>query len=76
MAQEIMLKAMCSLVHQSELNPGVMLTPMFAYKRGQVWSQESACLNKVVTKGVLCDRSFGLLFKDKCDQREVHLPAL
>ena len=67
---ETALSAAAILSNEGPNNPMIMLTPMFSYKRGQIFMQEKALLDRVLQKGLVCDKSFSLLFKQKCDARE------
>ena len=64
------MDAVSSLILNSPLNLGLLLVPMFAYKRGQVWQEELRVISHLVKLNLLCDRSFAVLFKEKCDFRD------
>jgi hypothetical protein len=55
----------------SSTSIGVLLCPMFSYKRGGVWQAEQALVTRLVNRGLNLDKTFSVLFKQKCDQREV-----
>ncbi len=58
------------LVHTSDLNIGILLSPMFSYKKGQLWTSEQAAVNQVARKGLVVDRSWSLLFSERRDVRD------
>ena len=51
-------------------NIGVLLTPLFSYKRGGVLQEEMKVYNLLIKKDLNMDRSFSLLYKDKPDPRD------
>ncbi len=51
-------------------NIGLILCPMFSYKRGHVFQEETNLLSKLCNSGLSCDKSFSLLFRNKVDSRE------
>ena len=58
------------LLHQSSQNVGVLLSPMFAYKKGGVWAAEKHAMSLLTDKSVLLERSWSLLFSEQHDKRD------
>ena len=69
--QNAVMDAVSALVQSSPMNLGLLLVPMFTYKRGMVWQEEMRVISNLAKLGLVCDRSFAVLFNEKCDLREV-----
>ena len=57
------------LLHESSQNIGLLLSPMFAYKKGGVWTAEKQAMNMLADKALLLERSWSLLFAEQRDKR-------
>ena len=68
--QEVILGASSALTHKGPDNLGLLLCPVFAYKRGGVWQAENHIVSRLVNKGLHLDRSFSVIFKGRADPRE------
>ncbi len=53
--------------HETDMNIGAVLNPLFWYKRGQLWMQEQLIQNLLAAKMLNCDTQFSLLFKERLD---------
>lgn len=73
--QEVVLATAGACIHENSDNIGILLSPMFSYKRGGVWQAESNVITRLVNKGLNLDRTFSLLFAAKCDPREARRQA-
>lgn len=58
------------LLNQSPTNVGVLLDPMFAYKKGGVWLAEKEMHDLLTGKSLVLDRTWTLLFDAKKDIRD------
>lgn len=58
------------VLSENSKNMGLLLSPMWTYKRGGLWSQEEMIMRLLVKKGVLLDHVFTLLFGEKVDNRD------
>ena len=52
-------------------NMGVMLQPLFVYKKNTLWMQEHQIMKGLFERDVHVDKSFGLVFDKKMDSRDV-----
>ena len=68
--QHAALASVC--LHMSDHNAGVVLTPMFAHKSGQLWLLEHQVHKALVQRSCNIDKNFGLVFAQKVDARESH----
>ena len=57
-------------VHQQPHNIGILLCPMFCYKRGGLWLLEHQCYKLLVNKSINLDIPWALMYQSKCDERE------
>ncbi len=58
------------LVNHSPSNVGILLDPMFAYKKGGVWLAEKEAHDLLTAKSLVLDRTWSLLFEAKKDVRD------
>ena len=58
------------LIHQSAQGVGLMLCPMFTYKKGGLWALEKQALNVLQEKALVVDRSWSLIFSEQVDKRD------
>lgn len=58
------------LLSEGPNNVGLLLSPLFSYKRGGVLQEELKVFNLLQRKNLNMDRSFALLYKDKPDFRD------
>lgn len=58
------------LIHQSVQGVGLMLSPMFSYKKGGLWALEKHALNILQEKALVVDRSWSLIFSEQVDKRD------
>jgi len=63
----------CAL-HVNSQNPergiGIMMSPMHSYKSGSLWLLDHSCQKSLNQKNCTVDRTWGLAFKEKVDQRD------
>ena len=52
-------------------NMGVMLQPVYVYKKNTLWMQEHQIMKGLFERDVHVDKSFGLVFDKKMDSRDV-----
>ena len=58
------------LLHQSSQNLGLMLAPMFSYKKSGVWPLEKHALSMLADRSLCVDKSWSLLFTEQRDKRD------
>ena len=58
------------VLHQSDKNAALVLTPMFTYKHRNSWQQEEIILKTLAKRALFFDHTFSLLFQDKLDCRD------
>ena len=58
------------LIHQSQQNVGLLLSPMFAYDKGGIWPAEMASIYMLVNKSLVLETSWSLIFAEQRDKRD------
>lgn len=69
-AMDLIYKITSTCVNSAPDNVGVILSPLFVYKKGDLWNTERSVLSKLVEKNLVIDKSWSLLFSKKPDSRE------
>ena len=69
-AQEAQGTVFAQLVGQSPENIGLLLCPVFHYKRNQIFSLEHCMVKGLASRGVEVDCQASLIYKDKTDLRD------
>ena len=58
------------LLTDNTASMGMVLMPVFATKRNQVWIAERTCMNQLSQGNLMIDSMFALLFTDQVDARD------
>jgi hypothetical protein len=59
-----------SLLHESDMSAGIVLTPMFATQPGQLFMLEFSAHKNLSNRSINLDKAFGLVFSGRVDQRD------
>ena len=54
---------------------GVLVSPVYFYKKGNLWACEQAHLQMLSTENINTDRMATMLFKSRSDERDSRRPA-
>lgn len=61
---------LASVLHSGDRNIGMLMQPVWVYKRGSLWMAEAQALKTLANKGVHVDKTFNVLLKNKKDERD------
>jgi hypothetical protein len=59
------------ICNERDHNIGVMMSPLFVYRRGHLWMQEQQLQKLLASKNINWDKGFSLLFKERLDARDL-----
>lgn len=66
---------MSQVLNGNHKNIGLLLSPLYGYKAGALWLLDHQCQKTLTQKSCNVDRTFALVYKEKCDPRD-HRPCM
>jgi hypothetical protein len=66
---------MSQILNGNHKNIGLLLSPLYGYKAGNLWLLDHQCQKMLTQKSCNVDRTFALVYKEKCDSRD-HRPCM
>ena len=68
--QDKQAQMLSSLLHMSDSNLAMILTPLCSYKKNTLWMLEHMMQKNLAQRSLAIDRIFGLQFREKLDLRD------